>query len=155
MVVLAAGSAATEGERSLRVTSADSAGTFAGSAGPVAAVRDADEAGEATRRTGLGAGRGRSARDGGAGAGVMVTGGSDPWGAMSCARAAGPASIVPPTKTKESGTPVPTPAHPRNPPPPSRERVKNICVAGALGAADERSIPARNAPQTSIRPTLR
>src|SRR4051794_34779335 len=104
MVVLAAGSAATEGERSLRVTSADGAGAPAESAGPVAAVRDADEGGEATRRTGLGAGRGRSARNGGAGAAVTVTGGSAPCGTMSCARAVFPASIASQTKTKESDT---------------------------------------------------
>ena len=88
-------------DRSLRVTSAGGAGRPAESAVPAAAERDAAGA---ARSTGLGAGRGRSGRDGAARVGVTVTGGSDGCGSMSCACAVCPARMASRTKTQETAT---------------------------------------------------
>src|SRR4051812_8151753 len=130
MLVLAAGSAPTAGDRSLRVTSAGGAGRPAESAVPAAAARDADGA---ARNTGRGAGRGRSGRDGAARVGVTVTGGSDGCGSMSCACAAWPARTASRTKTQETAT------HLRRymrAPAPRRKRVE-VLLRRALRAADE------------------
>src|SRR3954453_16309655 len=143
MLVLAAGSAPTAGDRSLRVTSAGGAGRPAESAVPAAAARGADGAG---RNTGRGAGRGRSGRDGATRVGVTVTGGSDGCGSMSCACAAWPARMASRTKTQETAT------HLRRymrAPPPDASGSRSYFV-GAVRAADE-GRSARNALPASIR----
>src|SRR4051812_29298677 len=146
MLVLAAGSAATEGERSLRVTSTGSAGSPAESAAPAAAER---AAAGAARSTGFGTGRGRSGRDGAARAGVTVTAGSDGCGSMSCACAVCPARMASRTKTQETATHLRR--HMRAPEPQTQAGSRSYFV-GALRAADEgrsrSKCPARFDPPT-------